>query len=158
VGHGAVDVGPVHVSMHSLNTPILVLSLLLAARLAVSANFQITSVPIPTRRFVLRATLVCGVVAAMLMSPTLLAMGRRAVAGDITSVPVLWRSSAPGIDLLALLLPNPNHPLAPTQWFDWLTAGPGGYLDQVASLSWVGLAILFAAWRGPRSGRRDSGS
>lgn len=147
VGQGSLDVGPLHVSMHSLNTPILVLSLLLAARLAVSANFQITAIPIPTRRFVIQATLVCGVVAAMLMSPTLLAMGRRAVAGDITSVPVLWRSSAPGIDLLALLLPNPNHPLAPAQWFDWLTAGPGGYLDQVASLSWVGLAILFAAWR-----------
>jgi hypothetical protein len=147
LGQGSVNVGPLHLSMHSLNTPILVLSLLLAARLAVSANFQITAIPLPTRRFVVRATLVCGVVAAMLMSPTLLAMGRRAVTGDVATVPVLWRSSAPGIDLLALLMPNPNHPLAPASWAEWLASGPGGYLDQVASLSWIGLAIIFVAWR-----------
>jgi len=147
LGHGSLSVGTLHVSMNSLHTPILVLTTLVAARIAVAANFRITALPRPTGRFVVRATLACGVVAAMLMSPTLLAMGRRAVSGDVSQVPVLWRSSAPGIDLLALLMPNPNHPLAPGSWADWLSAGPGGYLDQVASLSWIGLALILAAWR-----------
>ena len=146
-GHGTLSIGTLRVTMNSLNTPMLVMTTLVAARIAVAANFSITAIRVPKMRFVLRATLACGVVAAMLMSPTLLAMGRRAMAGDVTPVPVLWRSSAPGIDLLALLMPNPNHPLAPSSWADWLAAGPGGYLDQVASLSWVGIVILFAAWR-----------
>ena len=62
-------------------------------------------------------------------------------------MPVLWRSSAPGVDLLAFFVPNPNHPLAPAAVANWMASRPGGYLDQVASLSLVGLAILFAAWR-----------
>jgi len=132
LGHGTLAVGTLRVTMNSLNTPMLVMTTLVAARIAVAANFRVTAIRIPKGRFVVRATLACGVVAAMLMSPTLLAMGRRAMAGDVTPVPVLWRSSAPGIDLLALLMPNPNHPLAPSSWADWLTAGPGGYLDQVA--------------------------
>jgi hypothetical protein len=147
IGHGSLHVGTLHVSVNSMNTPMLVMTTLVVARLAVATNFRITALPLSSFRFVLRSTLACGVMAALLMSPTLLAMGRRAAAGDVTSVPVLWRSSAPGIDLLALLMPNPNHPLAPSAWADWLSAGPGGYLDQVASLSWIGIVVILVAWR-----------
>jgi hypothetical protein len=93
------------------------------------------------------ATAAAGLAAAVLMSPTLYAVGRRAVQGDVSAVPVLWRSSAPGVDLLAFLAPNPNHPLAPAAIGQWLAGRPGGYHDQVASLSIVGLLVLAAAWR-----------
>jgi hypothetical protein len=147
LGNGSVSIGPVHLSMHSLHTPMLVLTLLVVARLAMLANLSVTAAGRPAQWFLVRATLACGVMAALLMSPTLYAMGRRAVTGDVTTVPVLWRSSAPGVDLLSFVLPNPNHPLAPAAWAERLSAGPGGYLDQVASLSLIGLAIIFAAWR-----------
>jgi hypothetical protein len=115
-------------------------------RLAISTHFRIAAAPVP-RRFVAQATAAMAVVAGLLMSPTIYAMGRRAVHGDVATVPVLWRSSAPGVDVLALFVPNPNHPLAPSALVEWLSAGPGGYLDQVASLSIVGLLIMVAAWR-----------
>jgi hypothetical protein len=147
VAGGTVQLGVFRLSMHTLFTPMLVLTTLVLTRVAVAMNLRIAPAQVPSRGFLLRATLAGGVVAAAMMSPTLYAMGMRAVTGDVASVPVLWRSSAPGVDLLALFLPNPNHPLAPRAWFEWLSAGPGGYLDQVGSLSLVGLAVMAAAWR-----------
>lgn len=147
IGGGAIQIGPVRLTMHTLFTPMMLLTTLALTRLAVSLNFSINSVPMPSRRFLLTATAGCGLVAGLLMSPTLYAMGVRAVQGDVARVPVLWRSSAPGVDLLAFFVPNPNHPLAPAAVANWMASRPGGYLDQVASLSLVGLAILFAASR-----------
>jgi hypothetical protein len=144
---GVIHVGIIRFSMHTLYTPMLVLTALAVARLAVSTDLRITTLPTPTMGFLVRATVACAVVAGVLMSPTLYAVGRSAVMGDVPSVPVLWRSSAPGVDLLAFFIPNPNHPLAPASIVAWLTNRSGGYLEQVASLSLVGLAILFAARR-----------
>jgi lysylphosphatidylglycerol synthetase-like protein (DUF2156 family) len=60
---------------------------------------------------------------------------------------VLWRSSARGVDVLAYLIPNPAHPLAPDSFRTWLDARPQGFAENVASLSWVGLAVILFAWR-----------
>ena len=49
-----------------------------------------------------------GVVAALLLSPTLYAVGSRVVEGRMVSAPVLWRSSAPGVDLLAFFAAQPE--------------------------------------------------
>lgn len=144
---GSVQIGSLRLSMRSMYTPVLVLTVLVITRLALSANLRIAPLRVPSRRFVIQATLACGVAAAVLTSPTLYALGRRAVEGDVTPVPVLWRSSAPGVDLLSYLIPNPNHPLSPSAVAAGLAARPGGYLDQVVSLSFVGFAILFAAYR-----------
>jgi hypothetical protein len=146
VAGGEVRMGAFRLSMHTLFTPMLVVTLLALARLAVATNFSLAALKVPSRAFVLRATVVCGIAAGILLSPTLYAMSRRAMSGDVSTVPVLWRSSAPGVDLLSLFLPNPNHPLAPAAMANWLAAGPGGYLDQVASLSLIGFAVLIAAW------------
>lgn len=147
VGGGQVQLGTFRVSMRTLFTPMLLLTLLALARLAVSTKFRFVPLRVPSRSFVFRAALACGLVAGLLMSPTLYAMGRRAMTGDVATVPVHWRSSAPGVDLVSVAIPNPNHPLAPVAVHDWLSSGPGGYLDQVASLSLVGFAILLGAWR-----------
>ena len=146
-GGGDVQLGSFRISMRTLFTPMLILTLLVLARLAVSRKFRLMPLSVPSRSFVFRAVLACGLAAGLLMSPTLYAMGRRAITGDVATVPVHWRSSAPGVDLLSFAIPNPNHPLSPPAVFDWLTAGPGGYLDQVASLSFVGFLVLIGAWR-----------
>jgi hypothetical protein len=144
---GALRIGAFRVSMHTLFTPMMLLTLLVLARIVVSTNFRLTGLRVPSRGFMFRAVLASAVVAGVLLSPTLYAMGQRALSGDVATVPVLWRSSAPGIDLVSLFLPNPNHPLAPAAMADWLAAGPGGYLDQVGSLSLVGFIVIIAAWK-----------
>jgi hypothetical protein len=73
--------------------------------------------------------------------------------GEFDTPTIFWRSSPPGIDLLALVLPNPNHPLAPDGFAEWLSQRPNGYLENVASLPLIGIGILVLAWR---SGWRPS--
>jgi hypothetical protein len=55
---------------------------------------------------------------------------------------------------MALIIPNPNHPLAPPLARRWLLGSPDGYVEAVASLSLVALAIIVYArrtgWAPPR--------
>jgi hypothetical protein len=69
------------------------------------------------------------------------------VKGGMVATPVLWRSSAPGVDLLSFLVPNPNHPFAPAGLSEWLERGSADYIEEVASLSIVGLLLIVLAWR-----------
>jgi hypothetical protein len=94
----------------------------------------------------LRIGAFAAVAAMILLAPTLLALGRRMADGRMVSAPVHWRSSAPGVDLLAFFLPNPNHPLAPAALTEALAARPGGYAEQIASLPLVALAVIGLAW------------
>ena len=147
IGGGVVRMGPVRISMRTLYTPMLVLTLLALARIAIATNLRITTLPRPSRAFMVRAAVAAGVVAVVLMSPTLYAVGIRAIEGRLPSSPLYWRSSPPGVDLVSFLVPNPNHPLAPATLKAAVAAGAGGYIEQVASLSWIGALVLIAAWR-----------
>jgi len=51
------------------------------------------------------------------------------------------------VDLLALVLPNPNHPLAPAWIADWLMSSEAGYLESVVSIPLIVMLVVFAAWR-----------
>lgn len=144
---GQVQLGAFRVSMRTLYTPMLVLTVLVIARVLLSANLRIAVLPMPPRQWMWRAAVAAGVMATVLMSPTLLAVGSRVFDDRMVNAPVLWRSSAPGIDLASYILPNPNHALAPAGMVKWLEQGHGGFADQVASLSWVGLIIIILAWR-----------
>jgi hypothetical protein len=93
----------------------------------------------------LRLGAAAAISALILLAPTLYAVGRRMVEGQMVDAPVLWRSSAPGLDLLAYLLPNPNHPLMPAALSTALAARPGGFVEQVGSLSLVGLGVILVA-------------
>jgi hypothetical protein len=147
MGGGAVQIGAFRTSMRTLYTPMLLLTTLLCLRIALSLNLRITMVPLPSKAMVLRGAVAAIIAAAALMSPTLYAVGVRMMDGRMVTAPVLWRSSAPGVDLLAFFMPNPNHYLAPQALRHWLESSPGGYVEQVAALSWVGLIVMFAAWR-----------
>ena len=147
IGGGVVRIGPARISMRTLYTPMLILTLLAIARLAIATNLRITTLPLPSRAFLIRAAIASGVVAVLLMSPTLYAVGVRVIEGRMPSSPLYWRSSPPGVDLLSFLAPNPNHPLAPDALKAAVAAGAGGYVEQVASLSWIGALVMLAAWR-----------
>jgi hypothetical protein len=94
-----------------------------------------------------RLTTITGIVTAALASPLLYAGAVRFARGEFDIPTIFWRSSPSGIDLLAFVLPNPNHLLAPEAISQWLTERPQAYIENVASLPYVALGILFLAWR-----------
>jgi hypothetical protein len=155
VGGGVLRIGPLAISMQTLYTPTLALSILGLVRLLLTIRLRVARRAAPPLLPLLRAAAAATVVAAIALAPELYAMGVRVLHGNMVSAPVLWRSSAPGVDLLAFFVPNPNHPLAPRTLVDWVTRQPGGFTEQVASLSLVALAVILIAWRraGFRPGR-----
>ena len=151
---GQISLLGLSVSMRSLYTPMLVLTTLAGLRIAWAFRASLA----PNARVdgwrVMRFATVAGVVATALLSPVLYAVGLRLSTVGIESSRVFWRSSPPGVDLLALLLPNPNHAFSPAWFSDWLASLPNGYLENVASIPVVLVATLaWAAWTGWRPSR-----
>jgi hypothetical protein len=146
-GGGQVRLGPVRISMRTLYTPMLVLTVLLGIRWWLAMSTEVRRIPWPSRRWLMRSAMAAGVTVVVLMSPVLSALGSRMVNGGMVATPVMWRSSAPGVDLLSFLIPNPNHPLAPAGLAEWVGKGSADYIEQVASLSIVGLLLIVLAWR-----------
>ena len=134
------------VSMHSLYTPVLAMTALGVARLAWEWRMRRVNLE-PAGAWRL-ATFVgaSAMVAVVLLSPVLYAAALRATGGESDSSPILWRSSPAGVDLLAFVAPNPNHPLAPPQIESWLSARPRGFVENVASMPIVALVTLVVAW------------
>ena len=84
----------------------------------------------------------------MLLAPWLYTLAARALGGRSVRYRVFWRSSPAGVDALAFLMPNPSHPLYGATWRAWLTARPGGFEENVASIPLViFLVVLLAMWR-----------
>lgn len=135
------------VGLRSLYTPVFVLTMLAGARVAweyrtVRLRFDRAA----AMRFV-RLGVTAAVTATVLLSPVLYAIGVRIADGRWDSGRTYWRSSPPGVDLVAYVLPNPNHPLAPDALRQWLTPRPDAYFENVASLPWVALLVILVAWR-----------
>ena len=135
------------ISAKGLYTPVLIMSVLAFLRL----GWHLRASPRPgaevdAKRLVF-LTVAAGVVAAVILSPVLYAVGERLTAGELKSPGVLWRSSPGGVDLFALVLPNPNHPLTPQVIADWLATFQGGYLEAVVSIPFVALITMVLAWR-----------
>ena len=147
-GGWEIDVLGQSVRMRSLYTPMLVLTILCLVRLA--WEFRASFAPI-TRADVWRFFRLAGataVVGAAVVSPVLYAAALRISDRDFVTPHIFWRSSPPGVDLLALALPNPNHPLAPDALEMWLGSRPNGFLENVASIPLVALGVMLIAWRG----------
>jgi hypothetical protein len=83
----------------------------------------------------------------LLLSPLLVALARRIAEGRYVSAPVRWRSSMAGVDLASFLLPNPNHPLFGGPSRAWLAAQSGGFVENVASVTFVALVVVVVAIR-----------
>jgi hypothetical protein len=129
----------------TLYTPMFILAVLLVVRLALRCRVHLSSPTVPPRAVRLAITIVAS--AAILLAPEFHALSVMAASDQLVSVPVLWRSSAPGVDALAFLIPNPNHVLTPSFVRSWLSGQPGGFDENVASLSYVAIVVLAVAWR-----------
>ncbi|HXG54461.1 MAG TPA: hypothetical protein VNJ03_03705 [Vicinamibacterales bacterium] len=152
-GGGTMDVFGLRVSMTRLYNPVMAATILILVRLALwlRPTFAWVSA-FPPVRVVLTLAVTCAVIVA----PVLGAMGTRlAERNSWVAPPVLWRSSAPGLDLLSFFLPNPLHPLVSGAFDAGLSSSPGGLVENVASIPWtviliIVIGIVYAGTRFPR--------
>ena len=136
------------VRIRTLYTPVLVLTLLVALRIVLQVHPVVRSISPAQLAAAVRVLAGTAVVAATLMSPLLFAFGARLLEHRTVSTALFWRSSPPGVDLVALVSPNPNHPLAPAALREWIAGlTRDGYLENVASIPLVGVATLLVAMR-----------
>lgn len=153
-GGGRTSVFGVSIQATTLYTPMLVLAALAAIRavlaLRARGRWQVAWGALDRVRL---AQLALGtVVCIVLLAPVLQAAAARVRApGGSLQEPVLWRSSPPGVDLLSFFVPNPNHPLAPAAFRDFVTTRPDSFPENVASIPYValiviGLALLRRPW------------
>lgn len=150
VGGGRrIEIFTIRISMTRLYTPVLLFTVLALARLWLVVRPRVSWV-FPTRLPSLRAMVVAGAACAVLLSPVLSALLGAVGESQWSRPTVLWRSSAPGLDLFALFVPNPLHP-----WFGHFFAEgarlmPGGFVENIGSIPWTLIAVLVgaAAWAG----------
>jgi hypothetical protein len=136
----------VSIRMRSLYNPVLILTVLVAARMLLwwRPHFERPTVgPVPVK-----ACIVAALACAGPLSPVLYGLGERVIEGRFVSPKIFWRSSPPGVDLLAFVTPNPQHPVM--RWFagDPLLAQPTVFIEYTAGLSLISLAVIaFGLWR-----------
>jgi hypothetical protein len=86
-----------------------------------------------------------GVAGAVLLSPVLYAIAIRWFDGAYVATPLPWRTSTPGADLMTMFMPSPNNPWLGVPWRAWLEGQPGGYAENVTSITLVATAVIIAA-------------
>ena len=140
-GGGKIEMWGLRMSMRSLYTPVLLLTALALFRVvvAVRPRFRLR---LPSFAFDWRAYAAAGIAGAIVLSPVLFTMAEAVSDAGSLGAPVLWRSSARGMDLAAFLAPNPLHP-----WFApfsaaWIATLPEGFIENVASIPWTILGVL----------------
>lgn len=152
-GGGQFEILGLRVSMTRLYTPVMLFTVLAVVRIWTLIGARVTwSVrELPPARVAIAA----GVACAVLLSPMLYAMSTTIGHREWIGPRVYWRSSAPGVDLLALLVPNPLHPLFGAAARDWIASLPNRFVENVASIPWVALGTILVAvvWRRFRAPR-----
>jgi hypothetical protein len=144
-GGGTWKVAGVSVGLRSLHTPMLIMTVAGLARAAWWLRPVVRWRPSP-RFFRLWSLAPYGAVSSVfLLSPLLWTMAIRVFEGRYVSPKVLWRSSTPGVDLLAFIAPNPNHPLVHPFVSGWLARQDGGFAENVASLPLVAMIVIAVA-------------
>ena len=143
---GLIQVAGLRISMRSLYTPVLVLTVLVIAHLLVvwppSVHWRYRFRPSHPR-----LALVVALTAAVLLSPVLIAYGGRLAAGQMASPDIYWRSSPPGVDLLAFVMPNPNSPWFGSSGKAWIESQRvDGFAELTAAVPLVVLAVIAVAW------------
>jgi hypothetical protein len=136
----------VPVRMNSLYTPVLLLTVLITARFLIywRPRFEWSTFGPRPVKAVLIAALAC----AGPLAPVLYGLGERFAEGQFVSPEIFWRSSPPGVDLLAFVTPNPLHPISQWLFDNPQVLNPTVFVEYTASLSLISLALIaFACWR-----------
>ncbi len=140
-GGGKIEMWGLRMSMRSLYTPVLLLTALVLFRVVVAVRPRF-KLGLPSFAFDWRTYTAAGVAGAIVLSPVLFTMAEAMSDAGSLGAPVLWRSSARGMDLAAFFAPNPLHP-----WFApisaaWIATLPEGFVENVASIPWTILGVL----------------
>ncbi len=145
VGGGRrIEIFTVQISMTRLYTPVLLFTVLALMRLWIILRPRVSWV-FPTMLPSARGVMIAAAAGAVLLSPVLSALVDAAGESQWTRPPVLWQSSPPGLDLFALFVPNPLHPLFGGFFAEGARGMPGGFVENVASIPWTLMAVLVAA-------------
>lgn len=150
--HGGTDVviGTLKIHLQTLYNPVLALVVLGAVRLWLTFRPSVRVHDLENALARLRYLGIFAVAACLvLMLPVIVGLAMRYFEGRLPGTETFWRSSPRGVDVLAYVVPNPNHPWfgdVTSRWF--LPARLDSFPELVASFSLVALfAIAFAAWR-----------
>jgi hypothetical protein len=144
-GGGRVELAGVRVSLTQLYTPVLLLTVAVACRAWLSVRGRVSWVfpqAIPPVRVMAIAAAVC----AGALAPVLFAAGSQVGERQWISPKIFWRSSAAGLDLLALVAPNPFHPWFGAPFQAWLRQLPHTYIENVGSIPWTVVGLLALAY------------
>jgi hypothetical protein len=152
-GGGSMDVAGLRVSFTRLYTPVFVLTLLLTMRLWMTVRPRVVAAW-PAASYT-PVAMVAAAICFGILAPVLGASGSLLAERQWINPPIWWRNSSPGVDLLALVAPNPLNPVFGWISKDWIASLPGGFNENVASLPWVAIAVIVAGigWFGFRPHR-----
>ncbi len=143
---GRFELFGVPVSITGLYTPVLAFTILLSVRIALALRPRITASPAWSPAAA-RAIVIGLIACAGPLAPVIYGLGQRLAEGQFVSPPTHWRSSPRGVDLLAFVDFNPNHPIA-RRVHDLQTTSTPELAEYTATLGIVCLiAIVLAAWR-----------
>jgi len=145
-GGGRVVVFGLRLSVTRLYTPMLIFTVLLGVRvwMLVRPRFAWRELLSPAH---LRPVIFGAVVCAVALGPVLYAMREPSAGRPWRGPRVLWRSSAPGVDLVSWITPNPYHPLWGSGESSWLSGLPNGFEENVTSIPWVAILVIALAAR-----------
>ncbi len=144
-GGGTIRMAGLVASATGLYTPMLVMTALWVARTLLRLRLVPRLRLSPDTARLIRLAPYAFVTGLVALSPIIVLLLVRVADGRYVAPRIFWRTSTPGVDLLAFLLPNPNHPLTPGLIRTWLTTLDGGFVENVASIPWVALAVIGAA-------------
>jgi hypothetical protein len=146
-GGGRVEILGLSVSVRHLYTPVMAFTAIALARLwlAVRPRIVWTLPSLPGITPHMRVAAAAGVACIVALSPVLSAMGPRFGQREWISPGVMWRSSAPGVDLLAFFVPSPLHPWWGGLFRRGIETLPNGFVENVASIPWVAIGLLVLA-------------
>jgi hypothetical protein len=148
-GTTRIAIGPIQIGLQTLYTPVLLLLLAVTLRAWLVWRPVLRFDDPEARLTVLpRLGLVSVGVCLVLLLPLLVGIAFRVASSRLPGTEIYWRSSPRGVDTLAYVVPNPNHP-----WFGDLTRlwfmpdQPYAFPEFVGSFSIVAFAVIAAgAW------------
>ena len=139
-GHDVATIGPWHIGVHTLYTPLLALLVLVIARiwLTLRPSWHIRAEGISWGAlFRLGAWSVT--ICLLLLTPLIVGIAMRYMQGRLPDTQIYCRSSPRGVDVLSYFLPNPTHPwlgMFVQRWFR--PPGHDPYPELVAAFPIIG--------------------
>jgi hypothetical protein len=136
------------VRMRSLYNPMLGLTLLVLARIVVWWRPRVSLAPAALGPIPAKAILIAALACIGPLAPVLYGLTSRVADGRFVTPKIFWRSSPPGVDLLAFVAPNPQHPVARALAGDPQLLRPTIFVEYTAAMSLVALLVIaIAMWR-----------